>query len=171
MMSRQTNAQTSTTDTGSGGWTPREAGPSLIRPAAPSELPAVTPEETRGSALKERSYLKSQLATDFSLLMGDRILEAIQYSCFFKPAKLEYSFLRDLGFPRWCSGKEPACQCWRWRRLRFISGLGRLPGEGNGNPLQTTCLENPMDRGIWWTKPHRVPKNQIRLSTHTYTCR
>ena len=49
----------------------------------PSELPTVTPEETRGSALKERSYLKSQLATDFSLLRGDRILKAIQYPCFF----------------------------------------------------------------------------------------
>ena len=76
-MSRQTNAQTSAADTESGGWTPREAGPSLIRPASPPELPAVVPEETHGSALKERSYLKSQLATDFSLLRGDRTLEAI----------------------------------------------------------------------------------------------
>ena len=31
-----------------------------------------------------------------------------------------------------------------------IAGLGRSPGEGNGNPLQYSCLENPMDRGIWW---------------------
>ena len=34
--------------------------------------------------------------------------------------------------------------------LGLISGLGRIPGEGNGNPLQYSCLENPMDRGVWW---------------------
>jgi len=32
----------------------------------------------------------------------------------------------------------------------LIPGLGRYPGEGNGNPLQYSCLENPMDRGVWW---------------------
>ena len=34
--------------------------------------------------------------------------------------------------------------------MREIPGLGRFPGEGNGNPLQYSCLENPMDRGAWW---------------------
>ena len=37
------------------------------------------------------------------------------------------------------------------RETRVQSGLGRSPGEGNGNPLQYSCLENPMDRGAWWT--------------------
>ena len=37
-----------------------------------------------------------------------------------------------------------------------ISGLGRSPGEGNGNPLQYSCLGNPMDRGVWWTTVHKV---------------
>ena len=37
-----------------------------------------------------------------------------------------------------------------------ISGLGRSPGEGNGNPTQYPCLENPMDRGIWWAADHGV---------------
>jgi len=41
-----------------------------------------------------------------------------------------------------------------------IPGLGRSPGEGNGNPLQHSCLENPMDRGAWWATVHRVAKNQ-----------
>ena len=41
-----------------------------------------------------------------------------------------------------------------------IPGLGRSPGEGNGNPLQHSCLENPMDRAAWWTIVHRVPKSQ-----------
>ena len=42
-------------------------------------------------------------------------------------------------------------------------GLGRSPGEGNGNPLQYSCLENPMDRGAWQATVHRVAKSQIRL--------
>ena len=51
------------------------------------------------------------------------------------------------GFPGGTSGKEPACQWRRCKRLGSILGLGRSPGEGNGNPLQYSCLENPMDRG------------------------
>ena len=41
-----------------------------------------------------------------------------------------------------------------------IPGLGRSPGEGNGNPLQYSCLENPMDRGAWWATVHGVAKSQ-----------
>ena len=41
-----------------------------------------------------------------------------------------------------------------------ISGLGRSPGEGNGNPLQYSCLENPMDRGAWRATVHRVAKSR-----------
>ena len=39
-----------------------------------------------------------------------------------------------------------------------IPGLGKLPGEGNGSPLQYSCLENPMDRGAWWATVHAVAK-------------
>ena len=39
-------------------------------------------------------------------------------------------------------------------------GSGRSPGEGNGNPLQYSCLENPMDRGAWWATVHGVAKSQ-----------
>ena len=42
----------------------------------------------------------------------------------------------------------------------LIPGLGRCPGEGNGNPLQYSCLGNPMDRGAWWATVHGVTKNQ-----------
>ena len=42
------------------------------------------------------------------------------------------------------------------RDVDLISGLGRSPGEGNGNPLQYSCLENPMDRGAWWATVHGV---------------
>jgi len=44
--------------------------------------------------------------------------------------------------------------------LGWISGLGRSPAEGNGNPLQYSCLENPMDRGAWWATVHGVAKSQ-----------
>ena len=48
-----------------------------------------------------------------------------------------------------------------------IPGLGRSPGEGNGNPLQYSCLGNPMDRGAWWTTVHGVAEldRTERLST------
>ena len=44
--------------------------------------------------------------------------------------------------------------------MGLIHGLGRSPGEGNGNPLQYSCLENFMDRGAWWAAVHRITKNQ-----------
>ena len=46
----------------------------------------------------------------------------------------------------------------------LIPGLGRSPGEGNGNPLQYSCLGNPMDRGAWQATVHGVTKNQTQLS-------
>ena len=53
------------------------------------------------------------------------------------------------GFPGGASGKEPACQCRRCKRLGLIPGSGRSPGGGHGNPLEYSCLENPLDRGAW----------------------
>ena len=53
----------------------------------------------------------------------------------------------------------------------WIPGLGRSPGEGNGNPLQYSCLENPMDRGAWRATVHGVTKSQTRLRDFTYTFR
>ena len=51
----------------------------------------------------------------------------------------------------------------------LVPGLGRSPGEGNGNPLQYSCLENPMERGAWWATVYGVAKSQTRLSKHTTT--
>ena len=45
--------------------------------------------------------------------------------------------------------------------MRSIPGWGRSPGEGNGNPLQYSCLENPMDRGAWWATAHGVTKSNM----------
>ena len=53
--------------------------------------------------------------------------------------------------------------------LGSIPGSGRSPGEGNGNPVQYSCLENPMDRGAWWATVHGVAKSQTRLSDLTFT--
>ena len=51
--------------------------------------------------------------------------------------------------------------------MESIPGWGRSPGGGNGNPLQYSCLENPMDRGAWWATVHGVAKSRTQLSTHT----
>ena len=51
----------------------------------------------------------------------------------------------------------------------LIPGFGRSPGEGNGNPLQYSYLENPMDRGAWWATVHGVSKSWTQLSNFTFT--
>ena len=53
----------------------------------------------------------------------------------------------------WLSGKESACQSGDTGDSGSIPGSGRSPGEGNGSPLQGSCLENPMDRGARWATP------------------
>ena len=51
------------------------------------------------------------------------------------------------------------------RDVGWIPGLGRFPGGGHGNPLQYSCLENPMDRGAWQATVHRVVKSQTSEAT------
>jgi len=60
-----------------------------------------------------------------------------------------------LGFPGSSVVKNPPANT---GDAGLISGLGRCPGEGNGSPLQYSCLENPMDRGAWWVTVHGVTK-------------
>ena len=62
--------------------------------------------------------------------------------------------------------KESACNA---GDLGSIPESGRSPGEGNGNPLQYSCLENSMDRGAWWAAVHGIIKSQTRLSDNTLT--
>ena len=67
-----------------------------------------------------------------------------------------------MGFPSGSDSKESACNA---GDLNSIPGLGRSPGEGNGNPLQYSCLENPMDRGAWWATVHGVARVGHDLAT------
>ena len=70
------------------------------------------------------------------------------------------------GFP---GGSEVKASASNVEDLGSIPGSGRSPGEGNGNPLQSSCLENPIDRGAWWATVHGVAKSQTRLSDFTFT--
>ena len=56
--------------------------------------------------------------------------------------------------------KNPPANAGDTKDMGLIPGLERSPGEGNGNPVQGSCLENPMDRGAWQAAIHRVPKSQ-----------
>ena len=63
-----------------------------------------------------------------------------------------------LGFPWWLSGNAGDAVS--------IPGSGRSPGEGNGNPLQYSCLGNPMDKGAWWAIVHTVAKSWTQLNNY-----
>ena len=67
-----------------------------------------------------------------------------------------------MGFPGSSAGRESACNA---EDLGLIPGLGRSPGEGNGNPLQYSCLGNPMDRGAWQATVHGVTK-ELDMTQH-----
>ena len=63
------------------------------------------------------------------------------------------------------SGTEPTCQCRRCKRCGFNPWVGKMPGEGNGNPVQYSCLENFKDRGVWWATVHGTAKSRTQLNT------
>ena len=103
------------------------------------------------------------------------------------------SAAHSLCWPHQCGGRP--CHCWvGWGALRLptrhpqgasqwvalwqklsamqetwvqLLGQEKTPGSGNGSPLQSSCLENPMDREAWWATVHGVPERQTRLSTHS----
>jgi len=67
-----------------------------------------------------------------------------------------------MGFPHSTVGKESACNA---GDLGLIPGLGKSSAEGNGNPLQYSCLENPMDRGAWQATVHGIARVGHDLAT------
>ena len=78
------------------------------------------------------------------------------------------NFIRDCiylkGFPLWLSGKESACIAGATGVTSLIFRSGRLPGKENGNPLQYSCLENPMNRQAWQAIVHRVTQSWTWLT-------
>ena len=69
-----------------------------------------------------------------------------------------------MGFPGGSVSKASARNA---GNLGSIPRSGRPPGEGNGNPLQYSCLENSMDGGAWWATVHGITKSRTRLSNFT----
>ena len=59
--------------------------------------------------------------------------------------------------------KNPPANAGDARDVGLVDGFRRAPGEGHGNPLQYSCLENPMDRGAWWARIHGVAKSWTQL--------
>jgi len=68
-----------------------------------------------------------------------------------------------LDFPKGSVVKVSACKAGDTGDKVPIPGWGRSPGGGHGNPLQNSCLENPMDRGAWWATVHSVAQSQTQL--------
>ena len=64
------------------------------------------------------------------------------------------------GLPWWLSGKESTYNAGATEDVGLIPGLGRTPTGGHGNPLQYSCLENPLDRGARWATVHWAAKNR-----------
>ena len=69
-----------------------------------------------------------------------------------------------MGFSGGSVVKNPPANAGDAEDTGSVPGLGRSPGEGNGNPLYYTCLKNPIDRGAWRATLHRVTKNRTQLS-------
>ena len=67
-----------------------------------------------------------------------------------------------LRIPRWLSGKEPTCQCKRYRRCGFDPWVGKISWRRKCNPLPYSCLESLVDRGLRWATARRVTKNGTR---------
>ena len=81
-------------------------------------------------------------------------------------SQLQGTSTKDTGFPRSSVGKESACNS---GDPSSIPGLGRSVGEGNGNPLKYSCLENPMDRGAWQATVHEVTRKKKTVkNTNTW---
>ena len=119
---------------------PKRFSPWLFRP----------PLSCLSISLTTLSLLTSWASSSFSIF---RCYTVIRLS-------LILSFSHLIYFPSSSNGKESACNA---GDPGSIPGSGRSPGEGNGNPLQYSCLENPVDRGAWRATVHGMAKSQTQL--------
>ena len=141
-----------------------------------------------GSVGSSFSFLVSFLSRPQNYLWGEGHGNPLQYSCLENPRK-KPSRLQSIGsqkvghdwatftslhfnylwwdFPRSSVGKEFICNA---GDLGSFPGLGRSPGEGYGNPLRYSCLENPMDRGLWQATVYRAARVRHDCATkHTHS--
>ena len=95
-------------------------------------------------------------------LYGGKVSPGL-HSCFKTP---NWEILDWQALP---GGSEVKASAWKVEDLGSIPGSGRSPGEGNGNPLQYSCLENPMERGSLWATVHGVVKSWTRPTDFTFT--
>ena len=126
-------------------------------------------EDEQGRRYLELTYAGAALKDSWSLAdVGISFCSTLK--CFVKVWWMNrVTFVQDvylilnkfMDFPRGSDGKVSAYNA---GDLGSIPGWGRSPGEGNGNPLQDSCLENPMDGGAWWATVHGVAKSRTRLS-------
>ena len=104
-----------------------------------------------------------------NILVGSMHLKWISV-CVYNVLSTTYAIITTRGFcgvtSRGSSDKEPTCQR---RRQGLTLELRRFPWVGNGNPLQCSCSENPMNREAWHATVHGAAESQTRLSTHTHT--
>ena len=92
------------------------------------------------------------------------LLLAVRDKKYLKQLPFYIILINIQGFPGGSEVKVSACNA---GDLGLIPGSGRSPVEGNGNPLQYSCLENPMDGGAWWATVRPVAKSWTRLSDFT----
>ena len=103
----------------------------------------------------------------YSVSLNSIFLRADVFNC--DEIKLINFFILQftiLGFP---GASEVIVSAWNVGDSGLIPESGRSPGEGNGNPLQYSCLENPMEGGAWWATVHGVTKSRTRLNDFTFT--
>ena len=134
-----------------------------------NNLPAM--QETQVWSLGQEDPIKKGMATHFSIFAWK--IPWTEVLVGYNPLGQSQTWLNNLhfhfsqGFPGGSVVKESTCQCRRhgfdpW--IRKIPTSGTSPGEGNGNPLQYSCLGNFMERVAWQATVHRVPKSRTRLS-------
>ena len=124
----------------------------------PIWIPCISFSSLIGVSRTSRTMLNNSGKSGHPCLVPDLRGNAFRFSLL----RLMFAVgLSYTGFPCSSVGKESACSA---GDQGSIPGLGRSPGEGNGNPLQYRCLENLMDRGAWWAAVHGVAKSWAQLS-------
>ena len=123
--------------------------------------------------IKRKKNIKSKFFTTIKKKKGP-LSHLLSSSCIKPETRTCNSHFKH--FPGGARGKEPACQC---KRHSLDPWIGKFPGEVNGNPLQYTCLKNPMDKGVWqatvrglqsqtWWSDWALRCTHTRVHTHTH---